>query len=170
MSIFGNLDTTQIDDNPFYTKPDTYWAICTEAVEKKNEDGQVQAVITWTIDEPDNEYHHNNIQEYYGLWPEKSWDGSDPNKEPYTAEEKKATKFFLRRLRRGFDLSEEELQKVNYSELVGKGAYITLRETKGKEGTKNAGKTFVNVYDAVSKRLYDEEKGEANSVSSSMGL
>lgn len=163
MSIFGNLDTSTIDDNPFYTKPDTYWAFCTDAVEKTNEDGQVQLVLTWTIDEPDNEYHHNNVQEYYGLWKDKDW-------EDYTADEKKQTKFLMRRMRRGFDLSESELQNVEYSELIGKGAYITLKETKGKEGTKNAGKSFINVFDAVSKRLYDEEKGTSDSVTSSFGL
>jgi hypothetical protein len=163
MSIFGNLDVTEFDDNPFYTKPDTYWAFCTECVQKENEDGQVQLVLTWTIDEPDNEYHGNNVQEYYGLWPEKEW-------KDYSPDEKKATKFLKRRLRRAFDLSESEMQTVEYSELVGKGAFITLKESKGKEGTKNAGKTFVNVFDALSKRLYEEEKGATEGVSNSLGL
>jgi hypothetical protein len=166
MSIFGNLDTTEIGDNPFYTKPDTYWALCTDAVQKVSEDGtQTQLVITWTIDEPDNEYHGNNVQEYYSLFPEYEGDWSR-----YSPDEKKATKFLLSRLRRGFDLSESEMQTVEYSQLIGKGAFITLKESKGKEGTKNAGKTFVNVFNALSKRLYEEEKGSSNSVSNTLGL
>ena len=166
MSIFGDLDTTEIDDNPFYTKPDTYWAVCTDAVQKFNEESNLtQIVITWTIDEPDNEYHGNNVQEYYSLFPEHGGDWSR-----YSPDEKKATKWLMRRLRRGFDLSESELQGLEYSQLIGKGAFITLKESKGKEGTRNAGKTFVNVVDALSKRLYEEEKGSTTSVSDSLGL
>lgn len=165
MSIFGNLDTTQVSDNPFYVKPDTYWAVCTDAVVKQSEEGTTSLVITWTIDEPDNEFHHKNQQEYFGLFPERNgvW-------EDYTPEEKTATKWLKRRLRRAFDLSESEVDSVAVSELIGKGAFITLKESKGKEGTKNAGKTFVNIADALSKRLYEEEKGSSDGVSSTLGL
>jgi hypothetical protein len=165
MSIFGNLDTTQVDDNPFYVKPATYWAVCTDAVVKQSEDGATQLVINWSIDEPDNEYHGKNQQEYYGLFPERGgiW-------ENYTPDEKTATKWLKRRLRRGFDLSESEVDSVDCSMLIGKGAYLTLKESKGKEGTKNAGKTFVNIADALSKRLYEEEKGASDGVASTLGL
>jgi hypothetical protein len=168
MSIFGNLDAQQlneINDDPFFVKPDTYWAICTECVQKTSEDGSsTQCVITWTIDEPDNEYHKKNIQEYFSVYPEYS----DWNQ--YSPDEKTRTKFFLRRLRRAFDLSESEINSVEYSELVGKGAYITLVQREGKEGTKNAGKKFVNVNEALSKRLYEEENESTNAAAASVGL
>jgi hypothetical protein len=168
MSIFGNLDTTLVNDNPFYVKPDTYWAVCTDAVIKVSEDNSsTSLVLTWTIDEPDNEYHHKNQQEYFGLFPERNgvW-------EDYTPEEKTATKWLKRRLRRAFDLSESEVDNVTVSELIGKEAYITLKESKGKEDTKNAGKTFINIADGISKRLYEEEKkGDGSGgVASTLGL
>lgn len=167
MSIFGNLtpeDLAEIPDDPFYIKPDTYWAICIEAVQKVTEAGDTQCVITWQIDEPDNEFHGKKKQEYFALYPHRqSW-------ADYTPDEKQATVWFRRRLRRGFDLSESELATVNFSDLIGKGAYITLVERMGKEGTDNANKKFINIFEAVSKRLYDEEKETSNSAAASVGL
>lgn len=167
MSIFGNLDINdqlEINDDPFYVEPSTYWAICTDFVEKTMNDGSDKAVITWTIDEPDNEFHGTSKQEYYGLFKNRlSWND-------YTADEKKVTKFFRKRLREAFDLSQADLASVSYSECIGKGAYITLTASKGKEGTANAGKTFVNVTNALCKRLYEEQNDTNNSVSSSLGL
>jgi hypothetical protein len=163
MSIFGNIagSLSDIPDDPFYIKPDTYWAFCTEAVEKETKDGGTQLVITWTIDEPDNDYHHTTKQEYFNLYPQhESW-------ADYSPDEKKATIWLKRRMRRGFDLSETEMATLVPSELIGKAAYITFRETSGKEGTANEGKKFVNIFDAVSKRLFDEEKGEDSSATSS---
>lgn len=167
MSIFGNLDPNkmeEIPDDPFWIKPDTYWAICTDCVQKTSEDGSVQCVITWQIDEPDNEFHGSKKEEYYPLYPQYTdWD-------QYSPDEKKATKWFFRRLRRGFDLSEREVLTVNFSELIGKGAYITLVERMGKEGTKNANKKFVNIQDALCKRVFDEERESAASTATSSGL
>jgi len=172
MSIFGDLDTTQVNDDPFFVKPDTYFAVCTDAEVKvselpsSNEGNHVtQLVITWNINEPDNEFHGKKQIEYFSLFPERQgvW-------ENYTPEEKTATKWLKRRLRRGFDLSESEMDSVNPSDLQGREAFITLKATQGKEGTKNAGRTFINIADAVSKRLYEEENNSSNKFSDSLGL
>lgn len=162
MSIFGDLDTTQVSDNPYEIKPDTYWAICTDAKARVTEQGQNQCVIAWTIVEPANEFHGNTVQEYYSLYPGKAW-------EDYSPLEKKATKYFKKRLREGFDLSESEVQSVQFSDLIGKGAFITVIESAGKEGSANAGKTFTNVKSAFCKRLHDEYQAE-NSTAESLGL
>lgn len=166
MSIFGNIakDVADIPDDPFFIKPNTYWALCTESVMKVSQEGGTQLLITWTIDEPDNDYHHKSRTEYFDLFPEReSWD-------EYTPEEKQKTIWLNRRLRRAFDLSESEVATVECSDLMGKGAFITLKESEGKEGTKNAGKKFINIFDAISKRLYEEEKGESTSAAASLGL
>lgn len=159
-SVFGDLDTTQIGDDPYYTKPDTYWALCTDFKNHTNKDGQVQAVITWTIDEPDNEYHGNNQQEYYPLFPGRKW-------EELSADEKKRMKYFKKRLREAFDLSETEIQNLKYSDVIGTGAYITLVERPDKN---NPNKKYINVGDAVSKRMFNEQKDTADSTSVSLGL
>lgn len=164
MSIFGNLDTTQVNDDPFFVKPDTYFAVCTDAEVKVNEErNTTQLVITWNINEPDNEFHGKKQIEYFSLFPERQgvW-------ENYTPDEKTATKWLKRRLRRGFDLSESEMDSVSPSDLQGREAFITLKATAGKD--KNAGRTFINIADAVSKRLYEEENDSSNKLSDSLGL
>jgi hypothetical protein len=166
-SIFGNLDINdqlEINDDPFWIQPGTYKAVCLDCIQKTHKDGTLQCVITWAIDEPANEYHGQKRQEYYGLFPEREkW-------EDYTAEEKQTTKWFRKRLREGFDLSQQELATVKFSELIGKYAYITLTETEGKENTANAGKKFINVTNALCQRLYDEQNEANNAAATSMGL
>lgn len=153
-SLFGDMDVANISDDPFEVAPNTYWCICTESFVKVKEgdDGEdiTNLVVKWQIDDPESEYHHNTLTEWYRLFPGKKLEDLDP-------EEKKKMKFLKRRLRRGFDLSEEEMQKLRPSQLIGEGAFVTVVV---KEGTgANAGKSFTNVQDAMSKRLYEEENG-----------
>lgn len=167
MGFFSNLDVREledINDDPFWIKPGTYKAIVTDCVQKVNDDGSVQCIITWTIDEPSNEYDKNNVQEYYSLYPHyTSWD-------EYSAEEKKQTKFFRRRLRRAFDLTNEQMAEVEYSQLIGREAYVTLVERDGRAGTKNENKKFINVGDALSQRLFNEERQASDATAASVGL
>lgn len=159
-SLFGDMDIANISDDPFEVAPNTYWCTCTDAYVKvkegAGEDGEdvTNLVIKWQIDEPDNEYHGNTLTEWYKLFPGRKLDDLDPN-------EKKAMKFLKRRLRRGFDMSEEEMAKLRPSQLIGMGAFVTVVVTDGKGA--NEGKSFTNVRDAVSKRLYEEENGEQHS-------
>lgn len=153
-SLFGDMDIANISDDPFEVAPNTYWCICTESFIKESEkDGETvtNLVIKWQIDEPDNEYHGNTLTEWYKLFPGRKFEDLDPN-------EKKAMKFLKRRLRRGFDLSEEEMNKLRPSQLIGEGAFVTVVVTEGKGA--NEGKTFTNVRDALCTRLYEEENGE----------
>lgn len=159
-SLFGDMDVANISDDPFEVAPNTYWCICTDAFVKvkdepdDNGDDVVNLVIKWQIDEADNEYHGNTMTEWYRLFPGKKLDDLDPA-------QKKAMKFLKRRLRRGFDLNEEEMNKLKPSELIGCGAFVTVVVTDGKGA--NAGKTFTNVRDALCTRLYEEENGEKSS-------
>jgi hypothetical protein len=172
-SIFGNIaqDIADVPDDPFYIKPNTYWALCTESFMKQGEQPDketghfpVQLIITWTIDEPDNDYHHKNKTEYFDLYPHReSW-------EDYTPEEKQRTIWLKRRMSRAFDLSESELATINCKDLIGKGAYVTFRESEGKKNTANEGKKFINISDALSKSLYEEENGTTDTAANSLGL
>lgn len=162
-SIFGDLDLSSVPDDPWFTAAGTYWAFCTDALMKENDSGQLQLIFSWTIDEPDNDYHGNTLKEYYSLFPGKKW-------EDYTPDEKKVTKFLKRRLRRGFDLSEEQINTVSPSDLQGNGAFITVKANEGKGD--NAGRKFSNVQDAVCKRVFDEEREQLSesASNSSFGL
>lgn len=160
MSIFGDIDVDEISEDPFYVAPNTYWAICTEAVVTKfDKDFDPMAdtflKIVWTIDEPDNEYHGKNLQQLFKIFPGKT-------KADLTAKEIQGLSYLKKLLRRGFDLSESQIQEMEPSELIGKEAYVTSIVNEGKG--ENAGKSFVNIRDVVCKRILDEEASESNSV------
>lgn len=157
MSIFGDMDVDDIPEDPFYVAPNTYWCVCTEAkfTDFDKDDGQMFLQIVWTIDEPDNDYHTKNLQKTYKVFPGKK-------KSDLAPKEIQGLSYLKRDLRRGFDLSESEMQTVNPSELVGSGAFVTSIVNEGKGD--NAGKKFVNINDTVCKRIFDEENQASNSV------
>jgi hypothetical protein len=156
MSIFGDMDVDDIPEDPYYVAPSTYWCLCTEAKFTQFEGNDDTFLsITWTIDEPDNDYHTKNLQELFKVYPGKS-------KSDLTPKEIQGLSYLKRRLRRGFDLSESEIASVEPSELVSSGAYVTSVVNEGKND--NAGKKFINVKDAVSKRIFDEEASESSNV------
>lgn len=156
-SLFGNMDISNISDNPFEVAANTYWSNCTESYVKEHEkDGETvtNLIIKWMIDEPDNEYHGNTLTEFYKVFPGKDWNELD-------AAEKKSLKFLKRRLRRGFDLSEEEIAALKPSTLVGNGAFVTVVNNDGTGA--HAGKVFTNVRDAVCQRIWVEEGNDSPS-------
>jgi hypothetical protein len=157
MSIFGDMDVDDIPEDPYYVAPSTYWAVCTEAKYTRFEGNDNTFLqIVWTIDEPDNEYHTKNLQETYKVFPGKS-------KSDLTPKEIQGLSYLKRRLRRGFDLSESEIQEVVPSELVGTGAYVTSKINPDRN---DSTKKYVNVSDAVCKRLFEEEDSDSSNVMS----
>ncbi len=150
--LFGDLDIANVSDNPFEIAPGTYRATCTDSHVKKNEETEaLSLVIKWTIDEPGNEFHGMPVTEYFGLPPRGvSYEDLEPK-------QKTALKFFKRRLREGFDLSESEMQTVNPSELVGRDAYITIKHTEGEDKKTGESRTYMNIQTAVCPRLYHEK-------------
>src|SRR5688500_13641735 len=155
MSIFGDMDVDDIPEDPYYVAPSTYWAMCTEAKQTKFEGNDDTFIsFTWTIDEPDNEYHGKNLQKLYKIYPGKS-------KSDLTAKEIQGLSWLKKMLRRGFDLSESEIKSVELSDLVGTGAYVTSVVNDDKN---DSTKKYVNVRDAVCKRSFDEEASESSNV------
>ncbi len=160
MSIFGDLDVSEVNDDPFYTAPATYWANVVDASYKENETtGVTSLVIKWKIDEPGNEYNGNGVQEQFML----PLPGLALKDQP--EKHQKSLKFLKQRLRKAFDLSEEQIASITPEELVGEGAYITTRVTEGTGD--NEGRQFTNIQNAVCRRLYDEN---ADKTSGSLGL
>lgn len=159
-SIFGDLDVDLIGDDPFSTAAGTYRADLVDAVVKEK-DGNTSFTLKWKINEPDNEFHGNTIMEFYPLFPGVKW-------EDYDGDMKKRTKFLKKRLREGFDLSEEEIKSVSPSHLVGKTAYITVVVNEGKDA--NTGKKFTNVQEALSLRLYRERQEINGELHSELGI
>lgn len=150
--LFGDLDIANVSDNPFEVAPGTYRATCTDAhVKKSEETDALSLVIKWTIDDPENEFHGIPVSEYFAI-PPRGVDYED-----LTPKQKMSLKFFKRRLREGFDLSESEMQSVKPSELVGREAYITVKHTEGEDKKTGEARTYMNIQTALSVRLYNEK-------------
>lgn len=165
VSLFGNLDATEVNDDPFFIEPNTYKAICHDAVVKEANSGDMALIITWQIDEPANDYHEKKLTDYFTLVPQDvAWEDLD-------SKQKDKVKFLKRRLRRAFGVPESEINSVKPSDLIGAYAYIQIVEGEGKKGTANEGKKFTNIRDAMNPQLFEEEGGKkSEKVNSSLGL
>jgi len=147
-SIFGDLDVDEIGDDPFGIANGTYWAVVTDA-KISEKDGNYALTFQWQIDEPGNEYNANKVSEFYPIYPGKKNSDLD-------ADELKRMKFLKRRMRRGFGMSEGEMKSLKPQNLIGKFAYITVVNNPAKD---NSGRIYINVTEALTKDLYDEEVG-----------
>lgn len=165
VSLFGNLDATEVNDDPFYIEPNTYKAICTDAVVKEANTGDMALILKWQIDEPDSDYYEKTLTDYFTLVPQDAaWEDLD-------GKQKDKVKFLKRRLRRAFGISEGAINEVKPSDLIGAVAFLQIVEGQGKKGTANEGKTFTNIRDAMNPELFEEEGGKkSEKVNSSLGL
>lgn len=165
MSLFGNLDATEVNDDPFYIEPNTYKAVCIDAVVKQANDGSNALILKWQIDEPSSDFHEKTLTDYFTLVDQNAaWEDLD-------GKQKDKVKFLKRRLRRGFGISEGEINSVKPSDLIGNEAYLQIVEGEGKKGTANEGKKFTNIRDAMNPQLFEDEGGKkSEKVNSSLGL
>lgn len=135
--LFGELDADEVPDNPFYVAPDTYHAILSEVsrIEKKDGSGEGLA-FKWVIDEPESEYHGNNIQDWKNIYPGLTRDEVTPDIKKDNARLKQ------RLLEMG--IPEEEMAGLldSLDSLVGIEAYLTVIETKDKH---DPDKVYTNI-------------------------
>jgi hypothetical protein len=114
MSIFGDLDVSNISDDPFKVEPNTYKAVVTESgIKEKN--GNKGFTFKWTIDEPDSDFHGRSVSEYYSL-------PATEDTELMSSEEKRSISFLKKRLREAFDFSPEEVNSASPDDLMRKEA------------------------------------------------
>lgn len=69
MGLFGDMDASEVSDNPFYVAPDTYTSVLTEisiVTSKKNPDNKGMS-LQFAIDESDSEYNGNSIAEWINV-------------------------------------------------------------------------------------------------------
>lgn len=168
-SIWGDgIDIEEIPDNPFHVEPGTYQAVCTEATIKVSEDKTKTGLsIVWTIDEPDQAADGAKVREYFAIYPGRDYSTLE-------AGQKKGLSFFMLRLRRGFDLSTEQIKKLEPEDLIGAKSFITTENRDSTKEDENGNKTtmtFPNVKSAVCPRILAEENGTGGSNSASgLGL
>lgn len=161
--IFGGLDSGLVGD-PFAVDPNTYRCTVTDAEVVKFTDKETQEVsflFTWkyTVDEPTSEFHGMTIQERHPIYPHlrKPGDSSQDLWNRYGPEEKRKTKFLKLRLRTSFDMTEEEINKVRPSQLIGREVYVTT--VTGESRNPEDNRKFVNVKSTMSRTKYEEKNG-----------
>lgn len=127
MGLFGDVDASEVPDNPFYVAPGTYFCTLAEAnrVEKKDQSGEGLA-FKWVINEPDSEYHNNNLQDWKNIYP-------GITEAEVTPDIRKDNARLKGRLVE-MGVPEEEMNSLldNLDSLVGLEAYLTVTETTDK--------------------------------------
>lgn len=157
-SIWGDLDSDEIPDDPNYVGPGTYYCTLTSArfiMDKEVSNRRVAIAWTWTIEEPESEYHHFTLNEYINLPRSKKQRLAEGDENP-TAREKQDASRLKVRFRDAFNLTPDEIRSFSDpDDLLGKDAYVTstVRESKDPNDTRK----FINVTKAISPEMHAEE-------------
>lgn len=136
MSLFGDVDATEVPDNPFYVAPDTYECILTEInrVTKKDNSGEGLA-FKWVIQD-EGEYKGNNIQDWKNIYP-------DVPSDEWTPEIRKDNSRLKGRLTEmGVPESEMNTFLDDKDSYIGLVAYVTVKETTDKN---DPNKKYTNI-------------------------
>jgi hypothetical protein len=164
VSLFGDLDVNDIPDDAFYVAPGTYPAILTQVKELAKDDGTKSIIFKYTIDDPGNRYHGMTKDDWFTMHPDIPWDEQD-------AAQRRGMITMKKRMREGCDIPEDALKKTSAQDLEGTRLYITVVERKGKPDENGETKTYVNIADVLSPRLYEEKRDKlAASDSSAFNL
>lgn len=137
MGLFGDLDASEVADNPFYVAPDTYFCTLVEANRVSKKDGSGEGLaFKWVIDEDDSEYNGNNIQDWKNIWPDVSSADVTPDIRKDNARLKQ------RLIEMGIPESEMGDLLDNLDDLIGLQAYVTVIESVDKN---DPNKKYTNV-------------------------
>lgn len=165
MSIWGDLDTDEIPDDPNFVAAGTYFATCTSAkliTDKEETDKVVAIAWTWIINEPESEYHNFPLNEYIRI-PRSKTQLKEDGDERHTQQELWDGSKLKKRLKEAFGLSPEEVQAfADPDSLVGQDAYVTSTVGTNKKDPNDTRK-FVNVSKAISPEMHAEEMAKKGS-------
>ena len=151
MGLFGNLDASQVSDDPFYVAPDKYKCVLTEFGLKEKSDQTGWGLATkWVIEDDDSEYEGQNLSEWLTVYP----DGLD--EEDITPEIRKTmARTKQRLLQMGLDNDQMDAlmeDESNFDLYIGMEAYVDVVETPDKV---DPDKKWTNIRKVT--RIYDDE-------------
>lgn len=153
-SIFGQLDSDEIPDDPFYIAPNLYdWVVLGASYKDstyENEDGDVtktNAVIRLGIDQPDSEYHGQTHSARFTVYPKltkSDFELMSPDERATVRRNLSNFKVFLKAL----GLSETEVAKIRrntiHEMLLGKHCNAKLVENQDKNDPDRVWRNLVN--------------------------
>lgn len=141
-SVFGELDVTEISDDPFHIDENTYNWVITKAGYKdtKDSDGitKTNVVVTITVDDTESEFHGKPLTQWHRVFPKLSrsaYRELDADDKATVDQAMSNTKLALR----GYGLNESELNQLKRDTasdlLVGREfvADLAITERDGKK-------------------------------------
>lgn len=129
MGLFGDLDASDVPENPFYVAPGSYNCVLSEAsiVPKKDGSG-VGLALKWVIEDEDSEYNGNNLSDWFNIYPDITEDEVTPNIRKDMGR--------LRQRLTQMGLTTEEMNDLteegNLENLIGLHAVVSCKETVDK--------------------------------------
>lgn len=154
-SIFGDVDGfDDLPDDPFDIPENTYLCYCSKAFYEQKDD-KVKLILQWTIDD-DGPYSGMGLRDYFSIY-----------RGQLEGKQLQAMAHLKRRLKRGLDLTDEEIRKVKPSELENRRAYVKVVKRPDKD---DQTKIYTNVGDVISLRLFKEENEHMDEMSNSFGI
>ena len=136
MGLFGDVDASEIPDDPFYVAPGTYRCMVTEAtIREKNDHTGYGLALNYEITEEDNDYNGMRIQEWKNL---HRADGDSLTKDQRTDN----SRVKQRLLSLGVPESVMDSEDTDWlNDLKDVEVYVTVFERPSNDGTRK----FTNV-------------------------
>lgn len=137
MGLFGDVDASEIPEDPFHVDDGTYLSVLTEVkFVTRSGDGGHGIAMKWTITEDDSEFEGNTLNDWKTYYPELT-------ESDLTSDIKKDLSRLKARLL-SIGVPEEDLNafEENAQDYIGTEAYVTVKNTAD---TKDPSKKYRNI-------------------------
>jgi hypothetical protein len=142
VSLFGDIDASEVPDDPFHIDDGTYLCTLTEINEKHNEEKGTHGLsFNWTVTDEESEFNDSRVQDWKNIYPNLTADDLTP-------EIKQDLSRLKQRLAQ-IGVPEEEMGSFleNKDDYVGTEAYLTIRNWQSQDDPSKKGRnvTFVRL-------------------------
>lgn len=159
MSIFGDLDVTGVDDDPFSVKNGTYRARCVDVSMKDRDDNTKSFSFKYKIEDEDAGIYNGRQVQAFFIMPDLNQYPAGTKVADMSEDDQKAVLRIRYHIRMGFDVPEAELNKFDpKQDGVGRIVYVTVKTNPDKE---DPDKKYVNITKIESERSFMEKMQEA---------
>lgn len=139
MGLFGDVDASEVPDDPFFVPADTYLCILAEATIQDTKTGGQGLSLKWVIEDEDSDYVGNNISDWHNIYSAEFLAENEISEANVRRSRSNMKKRLLE-----LGVTEDEMNEIheNLDTLVGKTAHITTVETPDKQ---DPDKVWVNI-------------------------
>lgn len=128
MGLFGDIDVSEVPEDPFWVDNGTYLSVLTELKNVETNDGRHGLAMKWVIQEDDSEFNGSQLQDWKNTYP-------DLTEEDVTPEIKKDLSRLKQRLVQ-IGVTEEDIQNWDEevaSSYIGTEAYLTVKNSTNQD-------------------------------------